>query len=385
MKKRLFSVLLCLCLMICGAACRSNSDVSSDENSEWSSDSQASADSGENVTADSSTDTVSSKNNTTSSGKGTNSSENNTTSSGKGTTSSKNNTTSSGKGTTSSKNNPSSSKPDPSSSESTPSNTSSETETKVPEWKSNPQNYKLVAFTFDDAPNTKNPDDKKATDVKIVNAFKKYEGAGTLFVAGNYVRKNGYKLLQYAVNCGFELGNHTYNHYNYEETTKKYTNCEPDTYYNEEIKSLNDLIYNNVKTADGKAQYTMRFARSSNLVIRDPIMQAGEKYNMPLIGRQTGNGEFENGVSESTYTKNVINNVSDGSIVLMHIWSNKSANTIDDVLSELYNDGYRFCTLSELFEYKLGVTDLSKINVVASCKSVPTSGGIGHISEVVLE
>lgn len=385
--------------MLCGAACRSNSDVSSDENSEWSSDSQASADSGENVTADSSTDTVSSENNTTSSGKGTNSSKNNTTSSGKGSNSSKNNTTSSGKGTTSSKNNssgsgtgttssknnPSSSEPDSSSSESTPSNTSSETETKVPEWKLNPQNYKLVAFTFDDAPNTKNPDNKNATDVKIVNAFKKYEGAGTLFVAGNYVRENGYKLLQYAVNCGFELGNHTYNHYDYEETTKRYTNCDPDTYYNEEIKPLNDLIYNNVKTADGKAQYTMRFARSSNLVISDPIMQAGEKYNMPLIGRQTGNGELTTSVSESTYTKNVINNVSDGSIVLMHIWNNKSANTIDDVLSELYNDGYRFCTLSELFEYKLGVTDLSKINVVASCKSVPSSGGIGHISEVVLK
>ena len=342
MKKRIFTVLVCLCFMLCAAACGTEGTVSSGSDNGVSSSQQESV--------NSSKDTV------TSSGTG---SQGTTTSSAVSSLPSQNSTTTSS------------------------SVTSSGEETKVPDWKLNPGNYKLIAFTFDDAPNTGNPNNASDPNVKIINAFKKYEGAGTLFVTGTNARNRGYKLLQYAVNCGFELGNHTSTHPGWDELGEKYKTCSPETYYDDQIKPLNDLISANVKTADGKP-YTMRFARSSNLCIYDPIMQASEQCNMPLIGRQKGNGELESSVDNATYIQNVLNNVSDGSIVLMHTWSNKSADTIDAILSALYNDGYRFCTLSELFEYKLGVTDLSKIDVVASCNAVPSSGGIGHISEVKL-
>ena len=343
MKKRIFTVLVCLCFMLCAAACGTEGTVSSGSDNGVSSSQQESVNSSNVTVTSSGTD-----------------SQGTTTSSVVSSSSSQNSTTTSS------------------------SVTSSEEEIKVPDWKLNPGNYKLIAFTFDDAPNTGNPNNASDPNVKIINAFKKYEGAGTLFVTGTNANSKGFKLLQYAVNCGFELGNHTYTHPDWNGLEERYKSCTPETYYNEQIKPLNELIYNNVKTADGKTPYTIRFARSSNLCIYDPIMQASEQYNMPLIGRQKGNGEMDSNVDNATYIQNVLNNVSDGSIVLMHTWSTKSADTIDAVLSALYNDGYRFCTLSELFEYKLGVTDLSKIDVVASCNAVPTSGGIGHISEVKL-
>ncbi len=263
--------------------------------------------------------------------------------------------------------------------------TSSKEELKVPEWKSHPEDYKLIAFTFDDAPNTGNPNSASDPNIKIINAFKNYEGAGTLFVTGKNVRSKGYKVLQYAVDCGFELGNHTDTHPDYTTLDQNYRNMSADEYYELQIKPLNDLVYNNVFEADGKTPYTMKFARSSNLFLCDGIKAASEKYDMPLIGRQKGNGELDNNTDNATYTQNVLNNVSDGAIVLMHTWSNKSADTLENILRVLYDDDYRFCTLSELFRYKLGVTDLSKIDVVKSCETAPASGGIGHISEVKLD
>lgn len=359
MKKRIFAVLVCMCFMVCAVACGTKGTVSSGSDNGVSSSQQESANSSKE-TVTSSTVGSSSVNSTTSSTVGSPSVNS--------TTSSKVNSSSVISSTVTSS-----------------SVTSSQEETKVPDWKINPQNYKLIALTFDDAPNTGNPNNTFDPNVKIINAFKKYEGAGTLFVTGTNARSKGYDALQYAVNCGFELGNHTDTHPNISGLKEKYNNATADTYYNEQIKPVNDLIYNNVKMADGKTPYTMKFTRSSNLFLNNAIKQASEQYNMPLIGRQLGNGELDNSVDNATYIQNVLNNVSDGSIVLMHTWSKKSADTLDTILNTLYNDGYRFCTLSELFEYKLGITDLSKIDVVASCNAVPASGGIGHISEVKLD
>lgn len=358
MKKRIFVLLVCICFMLCAVACGTEEAVSSGSDNGVSSIQQESDDSSKDTTTSSAFGSLLVDSTTSSA---VNSSSQSSTTSSKVSSSSA-----------------------ISSSATSSSVTSSEEETKVPEWKLHPENYKLIAFTFDDAPNTGNPDNTSDPNVKIVNAFKKYEGAGTLFVTGTNANSKGFKLLQYAVNCGFELGNHTYTHPDWNGLTEKYSSCTPETYYNEQIKPLNELIYNNVKTADGKTPYTIRFARSSNLFMSDPIKQASEQCNMPLIGRQKGNGEMDGSVDNEAYIRNVLNNVSDGSIVLMHTWSTKSADTIDAVLSALYNDGYRFCTLSELFEYKLGVTDLSKIDVAASCNVAPSSGGIGHISEVKL-
>ncbi len=242
-------------------------------------------------------------------------------------------------------------------------------------WKRNPEDYKLIAFTFDDA-----PDADTARQTKIVDTLNKYAGAGTFFVTGYNLRQyttDGYKTLQYAVNNGFEIGNHT----NWHKSATDLANVTATDYYNEEIAKVNSLVSSNIKMADGETPYEMNFIRASNLYLNDSIMKASEDCDMPLIGHKVSSGEMDNSVDNDTYIRNLINNAADGDIVLMHAWSDKSADSLEAVLKALYARGYRFVTLSEMFEYKLGITDFSKVDVAASCTGL---GGIGCIGNVVL-
>ncbi len=247
-------------------------------------------------------------------------------------------------------------------------------------WKENPEDYKLIAFTFDDA-----PDADTARQTKIVDTLNKYAGAGTFFVTGYNLRQyttSGYNTLQYAVDNGFEIGNHTNWHPSWNDlTSEKYTSLTATEYYEKEIAPVNSLISANIKEADGVTPYTMNFTRSSNLRLAENIMQASEDCNMPLIGHKISSGEMDNAVDEAAYISNLISNASDGSIVLMHAWSDKSADSLEAVLKALYARGYRFVTLSEMFEYKLGITDFSEVDVVGSCTGL---GGIGCIDDVRL-
>lgn len=89
---------------------------------------------------------------------------------------------------------------------------SSESDSAYPndDWREHPEDYNLIAFTFDDAPSYSS-DSGNAT-VSMINTMIKYNGSGTLFVQGDRLEKNGSKLLKFALDNGFELGNHTYSH-----------------------------------------------------------------------------------------------------------------------------------------------------------------------------
>ncbi len=239
-------------------------------------------------------------------------------------------------------------------------------------WKLHPEDYKLVAFTFDDA-----PDSSTTRQQTIISTLSKYGGAGTFFVTGTNLNSYGYTVLQDAIDNGFDIGNHTYTHTNYYGNTT--TTAEE--YYTNELKTVNDLVYGNLYEADGVTPYTIKFTRSSNLALPTCVTEASETYDMPLIGRRMGNGELDSSVDNDTYAANVISNVTDGDFVLMHAWSDKSVETLDTVLEALYRKGYRFVTVSEMFEYKLKMTDFSQVDIANSVSSA--SGGIGNISQVV--
>lgn len=48
----------------------------------------------------------------------------------------------------------------------------------------------------------------------------------------------------------------------------------------------------------------------------------------------------------------VMANAFDGAIILLHGTNNRTAEATEQLCKILYEDGYRFCTVSELFELK---------------------------------
>lgn len=264
-------------------------------------------------------------------------------------------------------------------------------ETIIPDdsWKTHPQDYKLIAFTFDDAPNASDAANAENSTVKIVDTLSKYCGAGTLFTIGKNVEKYGTDLLQYAVNKGFELGNHTYTHAN---ISSEYLESHPDysaeDYINEQLQPLNELIYNEMG-------YKMKFARASNLSSNDVVFKACSELNMPLIaGNQDVNGNSDKNTATSDYNPSttpehiysaIVDYAYDGKIVLLHSTSSTTAGVLDSICAKLYSEGYRFVTLSELFEYKLHVTDMSQVDIENSLSGKEGSKAIYDIDDVKLK
>ncbi|MBO5746547.1 MAG: polysaccharide deacetylase family protein [Clostridia bacterium] len=235
------------------------------------------------------------------------------------------------------------------------------------EWKSHPQDYKLIAFTFDDGPSSVDGSDLSNNQNKIISTLNKYAGAGTMFIIGNKVTKYGIGQLQYAVDHGFEIASHTMNH---KKISSAFLEANPDytaqTYIDEEIKPLNDLIKQEM-------DYDIKYLRAAEGVITDPVLEAAIQAQMPLVrGNVDINGNTvyisdyaADTTPESIYEK-VVSTAYDGKVVLMHGTSAQTAEILDDICATLYADGYRFVTVSELFEYKLKVTDPTQIDISKS-------------------
>ncbi len=210
---------------------------------------------------------------------------------------------------------------------------------KEADWKLHPQDYKLIALTFDDAPAYSSVGNNATTS--IIDTLNKYYGAGTLFVTGNGLETNGVKLLRYAVDNRFELGNHTYSHKSVGGAAKDWTVEDNKA----DFKKLQDAIYE-------KLGINMKWLRPAELAVNTALYTATTELGLPVIGCSIGTGDWNSSTTKQAIKDSVLQNAHDGGIVLMHSWVNNTADVLEEICEELYNNGYRFCTLSELFEFK---------------------------------
>ncbi len=214
--------------------------------------------------------------------------------------------------------------------------TTSKTE---PAWKAHPEQYKLIVLTFDDAPGD--------ATVAIVDTIASYEGAGTLFIQGNVLeRTSNYGAVQHALDNGFELGNHTYSH--------PYLAKISATEILDEIRRTQALV------KDGFG-ITMNYLRPGYLATNDVVLNCAKACNMAVVhGHWNSITQQYRSLEKETVEATVsacLQEAYDGAIFLMHSTNWTTANALDTVCSKLYNQGYRFVTLSELFAMK-GITDI---------------------------
>ncbi len=231
------------------------------------------------------------------------------------------------------------------------------------EWRKHPGDFKLIALTFDDAP----CDGKQVRMRYIVDTLNKYEGSGTFFVVGKRLRQygeGGEASLRYALENGFELGNHTDLHASVktDDVGKKMT-----------AKQL----YNDFNTCQElvKAKFgvTMKWLRPSGLHTNAAVFEATARLGLPVITRSIASGDTDSANTSQDLINNVLTKAFDGGIVLMHSTKQPTADALDTICAQLYAKGYRFVTVSELFEYK-GV----------SYKSIPTDREIGGYTDTFL-
>lgn len=182
---------------------------------------------------------------------------------------------------------------------------------------------KLVCFTFDDGPYS-------PVTSRILDTFEQYDGRATFFVVGD--RVNTYKeQIKRAHDMGCEIGTHTYSHVN-----------------------LNTLSVDEMREQIDKSTSAISEITGDKVkIIRPPEGAANstvkENVGMPLVMWSVDSRDWDYRNADKDY-QSVMDNVSDGSIVLMHDLYPATAEAVARLVPELAKQGYKFVTFSELME-----------------------------------
>ncbi len=183
---------------------------------------------------------------------------------------------------------------------------------------------KVVALTFDDGPS-------KYTE-KILDILKKYDACATFFVVGNKVEFYSDQLKR-MLKEGSEIGNHSYSH--------KWLNRLTKEEFQEEINKTQKAI----KKETG---FTPKLFRPTYGGYSDKLKTYTD-LTFVLWTVDSSDWKVKN---TEKILNNILPNVQDGSIILMHDNHSYAVKASDDVIKKLKEEGYQFVTVSELLEIK---------------------------------
>lgn len=185
----------------------------------------------------------------------------------------------------------------------------------------------MVALTFDDGPSA-------SYTGRIVNQLKKYDARATFFVLGCNLNSQATKaVVKKAVKNGNEIGSHTYNHKRLSALSGA------------EIKQEMILTGNAIKSITGTYPSIMRPPYGSyNDNVKNNVSMPMILWSIDTLDWKTRN--------QANTVSVVLNQVQDGSIILMHDIYNPTAGAAEQLIPALVQKGYQLVTVSELATYK---------------------------------
>lgn len=186
-------------------------------------------------------------------------------------------------------------------------------------------NKKLIAFTFDDGPSYIGTN-------KLLDNLDKYNARVTFFVLGS--RVNSYKdTLKRAYDMGNLIGSHTYSHSNL---------LKLDNYsITNEIKKTNDAI----KSVTNSDTFYLRPPYGN---INSNIKELSNMYTI-LWNLDTEDWRYKDANKIANY---IVDNASDGAIVLLHDLYETSVDGALLAMERLEKEGYAFVTIEEMAKLK---------------------------------
>lgn len=186
----------------------------------------------------------------------------------------------------------------------------------------------MVALTFDDGPYA-------PVTSRILDALEKVGGRATFFVLGERAA-DGAEVMKRAVELGCEIGNHSYDHANFAKLSADAIA--------DQVKRTSDLV----KQAIGQPTVLVRAPYGSiNQTVRESVGAPLINWSIDTLDWKTKNPD--------KIVPEILNNVGDGDVVLMHDIYKTSAEAAETVIPELVKRGYQLVTISELMEAR-GIT-----------------------------
>ncbi len=189
-------------------------------------------------------------------------------------------------------------------------------------------NRPMVALSFDDGPGYNSASDD------ILDILEKYGVKATFFMIGTNAKDHPDNVKR-KVELGMEIGNHTYDHLHYgEDVTAK------------DIKKASNAIYK----ICGKRPTAFR---STGGHTTKTIKKECKEEKMPIFYWSIDTEDWRTRNAKKIY-KAVMNNVSDGDIILMHEIYTTTADAVAKIVPALIKKGYQIVTCTQLITYKTG-------------------------------
>ncbi len=187
------------------------------------------------------------------------------------------------------------------------------------------KNKKAVALTFDDGPNN----DKTN---KIVDLLEQNKAHATFFMVGNRM-EYGKETILNVLNKGNEIGSHSYNHKNMKRM------------------KLEDVIRGEEKTKEIYNAITGKEILYTRVPYGNITNKIKNNLNTVFINWNLDTEDWLHRNKEHIVNY-VMENVSDGDIILMHDLYDSTIEAVEELLPKLYAEGYQVVSISELAQLK---------------------------------
>lgn len=210
-----------------------------------------------------------------------------------------------------------------------PINTPKPDEGKIRSWSSG---RKWVALTYDDGPHPE-------WTPKMIELLRSKNVKATFFLLGQEIKRFP-DIAKSVYDNGFEVGNHTMTHPDFNKSAMT-----PKAIM-EQLKGTNDLIAEYIMKEPVR---TMRppYGNTPKKLV-DACMELG----LNIVCWDVDTDDWRRQTDAKAMVDNIMKNVTDGSIILMHDKHQKTYDTTEQVIDMIREKGYEFVTVSEL----LGLT-----------------------------
>ena len=184
----------------------------------------------------------------------------------------------------------------------------------------------MIALTYDDGPVI-------GSSEKIVEVLKKYGVHATFFLVGDNITEETGKIIQEEFEAGCEIGNHTQSHQNLKKLDVDSAMLQ--------LKNCDDEIY---KYINQKATLVRPPYGAYDDAIRETDKRVFVYWSL-----ETSDWKWD---SADKIYEVVMENISDGDIVLMHDIHEETAKATEKLIPDLIDMGYQLVTVSELMYYR---------------------------------
>lgn len=183
----------------------------------------------------------------------------------------------------------------------------------------------LIALTFDDGPSDETTND-------VLDTLEKYDAKATFFVIGKNAEQHP-DIIKREFSNGHEIANHTYSHTTLTHLGEKGIRSQIEK-TNEIVKGIIGTVPKNVRAPGG----------SVNKLVKKTV-------NSPLMYWSVDTRDWSTKNAKQTI-KAVLDNATDGDIILMHDIQPSTVEAIKTIIPELQERGFSLVTVSDMFRLK---------------------------------